>query len=54
MGDFVEGYYNRGERPELNQSSAPLKQKAGEFLRPEVRKFLGYFMFPNCHYQNEK
>lgn len=35
--DFVQGYCNRGERPELSMSSTPLKQRAGKFLRAGMR-----------------
>ena len=31
--DFIQGYYNRGEKPGCSLNSILLKQKAGEILR---------------------
>ena len=38
MEDFIQGYCNREQRPELSLSLTSLKQLAGEFLRAGMER----------------
>lgn len=53
--DFIQGYCNRRERPDLILSSAHLKQGSGvRFLRASVIGSCRLSMFANWFYSKEK